>query len=657
MLTDEQLEYISDALIPLFQYLESEVIADVTQRVKATMAYTRTAEQQAQALYQLGYSPARIRKEVMKKLKADAEFQKTVAQNTLEHKKTIKELLKKIRKEAGKAGKKLFADTGSLSFLDDLRVWELGHKPITDGSFLPKLVKAMEEQTKGELNNLTKTAGFKTVAGMEPLENVYRRELDKAMIKITTGTFSQEQVLYDVIHSLAHSGLRTIDYGSGRTRQLDTAVRVAIRTGTHQLMGKVAEQSIRETDTKMVYVSSHWGARNKGTGHANHAQWQGKVYTIGADMAAGAAEKEAERIGQAGIGDLWEATGYCMDGKHENDPLGLYGYNCRHRIYPWFEGISSLPDEDPEPKPVVIDGKEYDYYAMSQKQRAKERNIRALKREREAMQKLDMDTTQVQKKIKEKIREYEEWCKKYKMPEKYNRIRYDNGTGEYKKTKAWKEYETKHKADMESVAKEVKGDIMNIKGAADMSLEYQRYGRNKQTLINHTYIDSGEYRHKFDYITDNDDVNRVIYSKAKEMLKHRSGTEFEDMYWIDGTSGKIVAYAMDEKIEKTVKYTEKIKKAIEGRSNLITIHTHPGSMPPSIADFNSAFRHGYEISLVVCHDGKVFRYKSNEEINQIIYKMYIDAFKSQGYDEYKAQIKALEKIAENHDISFEEVLP
>lgn len=372
MLTDEQLEYISDALIPLFQYLESEVIADVTQRIKATMAYTRTAEQQAQALYQLGYSPARIWKEVMKKLRADKTFQKAVAQNTLEHKKTVKELLKKIRKEAGKGGGKLFADAGSLSFLDDLRVWELGHKPITDGSFLPKLVKAMEEQTKGELNNLTKTTGFKTVAGMEPLENVYRRELDQAMIKITSGTFSQEQVLYDVIHSLAHSGLRTVDYGSGRTRQLDTAVRVAVRTGTHQLMGKIAEQSIRETNTNMVFVSSHWGARNKGTGHANHAQWQGKVYTIGADVAAGAAEKEAERIGQAGIGDLWEATGYCMDGKHENDPLGLYGYNCRHRIYPWFEGISSLPDEDPEPKPVTIDGKEYDYYAMSQKQRAKE---------------------------------------------------------------------------------------------------------------------------------------------------------------------------------------------------------------------------------------------------------------------------------------------
>ncbi len=457
MLTDRQMEYISDALVPLFQYLESEVISDVAQRVKATIAFTRTAELEAQALYELGYSPAAIRKKVMKKLNADSEYRKLVAKNTLEHKNKVKKLLRDIQKEAYKAGEKLFAQSGDLSFLDDLRIWKLGNKEITDSSFLPKLVKAMEMQTRGELKNLTRTTGFKTMAGMESLQTVYRKELDQAVIKIATGTFSQEQVIYDVIHNLANSGLRSIDYKTGRTMQLDSAVRLATRTGTHQLMGKIAEQNIRETDTDMVYVSSHWGARNTGQGHANHAKWQGQVYRTGSSITEGDAKKEAERIGQSEIKDLWEATGYCMDGTHENDPKGLYGYNCRHRIYPWFIGVSSLPDEEPEPEPVTIDGKQYDYYAMSQKQRAKESRIRALKREREAMQKLGMDTKEVQKKIKDKIKEYEQFCKDYNMPEKYNRIRYDNGTGEYKKTKAWREYEEKHKADMENALRNESG--------------------------------------------------------------------------------------------------------------------------------------------------------------------------------------------------------
>lgn len=57
----------------------------------------------------------------------------------------------------------------------------------------------------------------------------------------------------------------------------------------------------------------------------------------------------------------------------------------------------------------------------------------------------------------------------------------------------------------------------------------QRYGRNKDTLVNKTCIDSGEYRRKFDKLTENSEVNRVIYVKAKEMLIHRSGTSLEDM--------------------------------------------------------------------------------------------------------------------------------
>ena len=37
MLTDEQLEYISAAIVPLFQYLEKEVIADIARRIAKTL--------------------------------------------------------------------------------------------------------------------------------------------------------------------------------------------------------------------------------------------------------------------------------------------------------------------------------------------------------------------------------------------------------------------------------------------------------------------------------------------------------------------------------------------------------------------------------------------------------------------------------------------
>jgi len=186
--------------------------------------------------------------------------------------------------------------------------------------------------------------------------------------------------------------------------------------------------------------------------------------------------------------------------------------------------------------------------------------------------------------------------------------------------------------------------------------ESQRYGRNKGTLVNSTYINSGEYRKKFDKITENKTVNRVLYAKAKEMLKHRSGTKLEDTYWIDSSTGDIAAYVLDSQMEGKIVYTIAIENMIKRRNDLITMHTHPDSMPPSISDFNSAFRHGYAVSLVLCHNGKVFQYVAKEEIRSSLYDIYIKSFLLEGYTEYEAQLNALYKLKENYDIDFWEVI-
>lgn len=442
MLTEEQLEIISEALVPLFQYLEKEVIADIAGRIQLTMSYSRTAEIQAVAMRELGYSPAKIRSECMKLLGADAAYRKTVAQNTLEHKRKTRKILNLIEKLAMSAGEEVLNNAADMAWMNDLSIWKEAGKTLTDNSFLPQLVEAFRQQTAGTLKNLTATIGFSTMSGCESLENAYRRELDKAVIKLCTGTFSREKVLQETVRGLAKSGLRSIDFASGYSMQLDTAVRVATRTGCHQLAAKIADNNMERTGENLVYVSRHWGARNKGVGHGNHQAWQGKVYFIkdGTDYST-----EARRIGQERISSLWYATGYSADGEHENDPLGLNGYNCRHNHHPWFEGSSELPKENPEPQAVEINGKTYDYYAVTQKMRSMERAVRALKREKEALKALNMDTVEINVRIVHKRAEYSDFCKKAGIKEKSERLRYECGTSDLKKTKTWKEYESAKK--------------------------------------------------------------------------------------------------------------------------------------------------------------------------------------------------------------------
>jgi proteasome lid subunit RPN8/RPN11 len=188
-----------------------------------------------------------------------------------------------------------------------------------------------------------------------------------------------------------------------------------------------------------------------------------------------------------------------------------------------------------------------------------------------------------------------------------------------------------------------------------VALENQRYGRNKSTLVNKTYIESGEYRRKFDSATDNPDVNKALYNCAKKALLHRSGTVFEDMYWIDGNTGEIILSVTESTDERAIVYTDKIRNAIKNNENIITLHTHPSSMPPSGSDLNSNFTNGYTKGFVACHNGKVFGYTSNEPFSEELNTMYIQRFINGGFEEFEAQLKALEKLSETFDVNVWEV--
>lgn len=205
------------------------------------------------------------------------------------------------------------------------------------------------------------------------------------------------------------------------------------------------------------------------------------------------------------------------------------------------------------------------------------------------------------------------------------------------------------------VANSEKRGIIKV-GSDSVALENQRYGRNKVTLVNKTYIESGEYKRKFDNISENKAVNKTLYDCAKAALKHRSGTKFEDMYWIDGNTGEIIASALNEKEESGVVESKRRNKVLARYKNIYAIHSHPASMPPSATDFNCFFEQGYSKAFVACHDGTLYSYTSEQEVSKELYNLYVSKFASNGYSEKEAQLKALAKLKENHKIDFWEVV-
>lgn len=349
----------------------------------------------------------------------------------------------------------------------------------------------------------------------------------------------------------------------------------------------------------------------------------------------------SNRSGIAHDGDRNEIPFYPWSSTSYGQPDGILGINCHHHKYPFADGVNFqryFPYDQEE---------NAERYKEFQKQRAMERRVRETSRQADMLEAAgDTEGAKAaRRKLREQRRAYRDYSKEHGLAVHNDRltvVKVRNGDTSYK--------------NIYSSGLTDKGGSDIIKSGRDkMALEYQRYGRNKDTLVNKTYIDSGEYRRKFDNITDNPKVNKTLYDCAKAALKHRSGTEFEDMYWIDGDTGEIIKSALDEKEPRGVAYSDSINKAIRGRKNLVVMHTHPHSMPPSIADFNSAYSHNYSKAIILCHDGKIIQYNSTEKISSTLYDMYLQKFLSQGMTDYDAQIKSLEKLKENHSIDFWEV--
>ena len=231
---------------------------------------------------------------------------------------------------------------------------------------------AIYEQTNHTLTNLTQSMGFLVDNGrtMLPPAKAYQWALDNAEMQIQSGAISYNQAIKYAVKSLADSGIKTVDYESGHVDQIDVAARRAIMTGVNQLCAKYTEQSAEYLKTEYFEVSAHAGARDKPgpSPWSSHKDWQGKVYST----------KSGDKYP-----NIYEVCGLgAVD--------GLEGANCRHRRYPWVEGVSERTYTDKQLSHIddglgcEFEGTTYSAYEATQQQRKIERTIRKLKREKAA---------------------------------------------------------------------------------------------------------------------------------------------------------------------------------------------------------------------------------------------------------------------------------
>lgn len=331
MLLADQLLNLTLPIDKLYDRYQTSVLEDIARRLVATGEVTETAAWQMKRLTASGAIYERALKEL--------------AEMTGELEAELEQAFWKAGVETTKYDQVLYKRAGH--DIDALNLEPAMNMALQIGL----------QKTKDTLRNLTNTTAI--TAG-----NAFQDGLDLAYMQVSTGTMSWQEATKAAIKEIGTKGLQVIHYDSGHQDSLDVAARRAILTGVSQTAGSLQITQAGLLGEDLVEVSAHPGARDTGTGPANHASWQGKVYSISGNHPK--------------YPSLVEVTGY-------GTGAGLYGWNCRHDMYPYIEGISRTEHTQKELKAyqdetVEYNGKQVPLYEATQMQRKLERGVRINKR-------------------------------------------------------------------------------------------------------------------------------------------------------------------------------------------------------------------------------------------------------------------------------------
>lgn len=328
MLSDNELTELTQPIIAIYNMIEMELLRKIAERFDVYDKIGGSLEWQLKKLDELGA--------------LTTEAVKVIATMSKRGEKEIAQMLNEA--SIGNIDMELLETAFSNGFIF------VDPKKIMQSPALSATVELSWKQL-GQTYKLIQTKA------LESAKQAYMDVINRSYIETASGIYDYGTSIRGALRDMADQGITAATYRRDNRvvkYPIESAVRRDTVTAVHKLANQGAEAAAKEIGASYVEVSAHIGARVAKDPISNHAGWQGKVYRL-----EGSEPKYP---------NLAEKTGY------PEDIRGLGGVNCRHRMFPFFPGISV-------PNKHQIDEKENKkVYEATQKQRAMERQIRALKK-------------------------------------------------------------------------------------------------------------------------------------------------------------------------------------------------------------------------------------------------------------------------------------
>lgn len=375
MLSDETQEKLAEAIVDRIEELNTFIIIEIG---KSLVKFNNLNISQANQLAQILRYGGSYRK-IIKKLE----------QTTKLSIKQIEEIMKETAKKNQLFSEKFY------------RYKNIDFIPFEENIALQQEVKIMTKKVIDNYLTLISTSAFlmnyKGQKVYTPLNQIYNESITTAILSIAQGKQAYNVAIRNLMKQLASSGIKTVDYASGYSRRLDSAVRTNVLDGMRDLSNKIQEDFGKEYGADGIEISVHLNPA------PDHAKIQGKQYST-------------------------------EDFKKLNDSLKrpISTLNCYHYIFSIILGVNKPLYSDKQLKEIlkknddgfVFEGKHYTNYQGTQLQRRIETAIRKQKDFQIASKSINDNKgiLKAQKKIRQLTQKYNQLSKVSGLPTKKQRL-------------------------------------------------------------------------------------------------------------------------------------------------------------------------------------------------------------------------------------------
>ena len=200
--------------------------------------------------------------------------------------------------------------------------------PYAENKALQEQIRAIATITANEYMNISRTT---VMAGIDNMGNVvykniqqtYQDLIDKAVLSLTQGKETYQQVISKSMKTLAGEGIQTVEYTTGTRRRLDSAIRMNVLDSMRNMSNTLQQQFGQEYDADGVEISVHLNSA------PDHIDVQGHQFS-----------NEEFKNFQNGLRAVDYNGKIFMPEKDGKDRRPISELNCYHYIFSIVLGVS-----------------------------------------------------------------------------------------------------------------------------------------------------------------------------------------------------------------------------------------------------------------------------------------------------------------------------